>query len=170
MIHDIDFEPNNVLAMAEIEHRYAMTTTYFTRLHARTYNPFALPHLAVLQRLVGDYGHLIGLHFEPFFYSPERIREAVRQECAMLSFALGLPIRAVSIHEPARFGSISPDDVPSGMEYYCWNAPYYEGKKYISDSGSRWREGCMCQHLHQEKLIILTHPDSWYHRTSAENY
>ncbi|MFY8001148.1 MAG: hypothetical protein ACOVSW_21330 [Candidatus Kapaibacteriota bacterium] len=170
MIHDIDFEPNNVLAMAEIEHRYGISATYFVRLHARTYNPFALPHLPVFQSLTEEYGHKIGLHFEPFFYAPSQIREAITQESSMLGFALGFEVNAISIHEPARFGSISPEDIPIGMKYYCWDAPYYEGKKYISDSGSRWREGCMCGHLHREKLIILTHPDSWYHQTSAENY
>jgi hypothetical protein len=170
MIHDIDYEPNNVLAMAEIEHRYGVSATYFVRLHARSYNPFALPHLSTLQRLIGVYGHSVGLHFEPFFYRKSHVREAIAQERAMLGFALGEEVQSLSIHEPARFGSISLEDVPEGMRYYCWDAPYYSQKKYLSDSGSRWREGCMCGHLHHEELIILTHPDSWYHYTSAENY
>lgn len=170
MIHDIDFEPNNVESMAEIEHRYGLQTTYFVRLHAKGYNPFALPHLDVLSRLVESYRHRIGLHFEPFFYERPRLKEAIKRESEMLSFVLNCPIHQISIHEPARFGSITEEDVPEGMTLYCWDAAYYRGKKYISDSGSRWREGCMCGHLQHSDLIVLTHPDSWFHRTSAENY
>lgn len=170
MIHDIDFEPNNVREMAEIECRNGLKTTYFVRLHAKSYNAFSLPVLETLSDLVESYGHRIGLHFEPSFYEEKRISEAILRESAMLNFVLRVPITALSIHEPARFGSIKQEDVPEGMTLYCWDSAYYKGKKYISDSGSRWREGCMCQHLHHEEMIILTHPDSWFHRTSAENY
>jgi hypothetical protein len=123
-----------------------------------------------LRHIVHDFGHQIGLHFEPSFYKKEEIRDAIVAESQALSKLLGVSVLSFSIHEPARFGSIEPDMIPEHLRYYCWNAPYYEGKKYLSDSGVRWREGCMCEHFHRENLIILTHPDHWYQETSAENY
>lgn len=170
MIHDIDFAPDNLLDMASIEKKYGVAATYFVRLHAKTYNPFALPYIRMLRQLVDEYGHTIGLHFEPTFYDNESISAAILNESSALSSILGVGVSAVSIHEPARFGSIDPDMMPSGLQYYCWDSPYYRNKKYISDSSMRWREGCMCQNLHHPRLIILTHPDHWFHQTSAENY
>jgi len=170
MIHDIDIAPDNLTTMASMEKEYSIQATYFIRLHSRTYNPFALPYLRLFQETAQKFGHKLGLHFEPKFYEGRNIREAITREAEALSFGLNQPISAMSIHEPARFGSINPEDLPSGMTYYCWNAPYYSGKKYISDSSVRWREGCMCQNLHHENLIILTHLDHWYVETSSENY
>ena len=170
MIHDIDFAPDNLITMASMEHDHGIRSTYFIRLHAKTYNPFALPYIAMLKKVANSLGHKMGLHFEPFYYEGMDIAKALKNEVQVLSSMLDVNIAAVSIHEPSRFGSIDPTLVPENLTYYCWDAPYYKNKKYISDSGVRWREGCMCNHFKEKNLIILTHLDHWYVNSSAENY
>lgn len=166
IIHDLDYEDVNAIAMAMIERNHDIHAKYFIRLHGK-YNALSYNNMERYKR-IEKLGHELGLHFEPELFE---IGQA-RKEIKFLSDTLGLPIKYVSFHEPSRTG-IKIDKIP-GMPHiriYAWSSPYYEGKIYISDSGGRWRDGCMCQHINKhKKLIILTHPCWWYHSKTAENY
>jgi hypothetical protein len=170
ILHDLDHPEDNILEIAELERIHQISAKYFIRIHAKNYNPFSLKNLQIYRKLV-EMGHELGLHFEPGFYSENSITEAITKEAEALQFIVGVPIKYLSIHEPARFGSVNQASIPNSLLYYCWNSTYYTDKKYISDSSARWREGCMCEHIGKhEKLIILTHPIWWFKETSAENY
>lgn len=170
LIHDLDHPESNIPQIASLETSREIKATYFIRLHAKNYNALSLSNIQAYRNL-SDQGHRLGLHFEPSFYEKNEVIEAISKESQLLEFTIGRPIKSVSIHEPARFGSIDQYSIPSNLKYYCYDSKYYQNKKYISDSGGRWREGCMCQHIgkHSE-MIILTHPIWWYEKTSAENY
>lgn len=170
LIHDIDDQLDNSHRFAEIEKKYGISAKYFIRLHGKLYNPLTLKNIKAMKDLLVQ-GHELGLHFEPSFYSKEEIDNAIKIELSMLGLAVAGPINLLSIHEPARFGSIDPSSVPVDVKYYCWDSEHYKSKKYISDSGGRWREDCMCKHLgRHSEMIILTHPMWWFDQYSAENY
>jgi len=171
IVHDVDFPPNNVLQIAEMEHALGYRTKYFIRLHAKLYNALSEEHLAIFKLLAERYGHELGLHFEPFFYQNGDMQAAIRQEALLLEKVLGQPISYMSIHSPLKAGGIDARVVLPGMRYYCHDSEYYKGKKYLSDSGGRWREGCVCGHLGKhEQILLLTHPNWWYRETPSENY
>lgn len=172
LIHDLDHPEDNLIDIANIEASYSLSAKYFVRIHAKNYNPFSLKNTNTYKKII-ELGHSIGLHFEPSFYeSKKHIYEAIAKESDMLAYCLDTSVNSVSIHEPSRFGAVQEEvDIPSNLRYYCWNSSHYSGKKYISDSSARWREGCMCQHIGKHShIIILTHPIWWFDRTSAENY
>jgi hypothetical protein len=171
IIHDLDHQEDNIKQICDIEYYRGISSSYFVRLHAKNYNPFSLKNIDVYKYLISK-GHNIGLHFEPNFYTSDAtIKEGLIKEIDFLGHMLGLPINRISVHEPARFGSINESIIPKNITYYCYNSSYYKGKKYISDSSASWREGCMCNHITENNnLIILTHPIWWYNFSSAENY
>ena len=50
-----------------------------------------------------------------------------------------------------------------GLSYEASHERFMVHRKYISDSGGHWREGCACQWLGIENhLTILTHPIWWF--------
>jgi len=170
LIHDIDSAEENLLEIGQMEANWGLSAKYFIRIHAKQYNPFSLKNINMYKKLI-ELGHEIGLHFEPNFYEKGQIREAIEKQVSLFSFELGTPVKLISLHEPARFGTIDESFVPEGLTLYCYTSEHYKGKKYISDSGGRWREGCMCNHLGKhDKMIILTHPWWWFEKNSAENY
>jgi hypothetical protein len=170
LIHDVDDQSDNLLDFAAIEKEAGFSAKYFIRTHAKTYNPYSLPYVKRFRRLV-ELGAELGLHFEPSFYDRDELALGMEREASMLEFVLKAPIRYVSLHEPARGGNLDEAVVPSRFRYYSYDSAHYRGKKYVSESAGRWREGCFCQHTGKHaRLIVLTHPNWWYWETSAECY
>jgi hypothetical protein len=170
-IHDVDHFADNLLEFAALESENGVSAKYFIRLHARYYNALSVRTIETVRRLVSEYGHEIGLHFEHHLYPAEDVAAALRMERETLQFFFRVPINSVSTHLPAKCGSLEKQIIPDDMKYYCWSSEHYQGKKYISDSGGRWREGCMCQHIGQhQKMIILTHDVWWFRNTPSDNY
>jgi hypothetical protein len=169
--HDVDFPPNNVEEIARIEANLGIATKYFIRLRAKHYNALSLENTTLFTKLHKEYGHIIGLHFEASFYTPNSVREGIALEAALLGKTVGAEIKYLSLHCPAKAGTITDAVVPSGLQLYSYDSPYYKDKKYISDSGGRWREGCACNHIGKHpKLLVLTHPNWWYHSNPSENF
>jgi hypothetical protein len=171
LLHDVDNDLDNVLEMAAIEFAHGQKAKYFIRVHAKYYNPFSLPNVRVLKKITSEMHHEVGLHFEPGFYRYPDIARGIQKEAELLEYLCGVPaVRHLSIHEPARLGTIDDDLVPQHLRLYCWGSKYYRDKKYISDSSAHWREGCMCQHIGRHpKLLVLTHPFWWFSRSQSEN-
>ena len=171
LIHDVDDQADNLVDFAAIEKQAGFSAKYFVRTHAKTYNAYSLPYVKRFRRLVEEFGAELGLHFEPTFYARDELGAAMEREASMLEFVYKAPIRYVSLHEPARGGSLDEALVPSRFRYYAHDSAHYRGKKYVSESAGRWREGCFCRHIgKQQRLIVLTHPKWWYWETSAECY
>lgn len=171
IIHDVDFPPNNVEEIARIEASLGVSTKYFIRLRAKYYNALSLENVRLFNKLHKEYGHTVGLHFEASFYEPSFVKDGITLEASLLGKSIETEIRYVSLHCPAKAGTITEKDVPTGLQLYSFDSQYYKDKKYISDSGGRWREGCACNHIGKHpKLLILTHPNWWYHSNPSENF
>jgi len=171
--HDVDFTLENAKRMAEIESDLEINSTYFIRLHAKNYHPFTLDNYRILDYLLSE-GHEIGLHFEPDFYNELGVDpiKYLNNEVKILENALMTKIHGAATHEPARCGYLLNEN-NIGDTTLDYEAYLIKDFKYISDSGARWREGCMSEWIEQEKakkLLINTHPLWWYNNTPLENY
>jgi hypothetical protein len=174
MRHDIDFSIERALEMAKIEQSLGITATYFVRLHAKTYNPFEFNSYVILQK-IKDMGNEIGLHTEALdvaHITNEDPLDIFRREKDILENIIKTAVTSAAEHRD--FTGINSDWNNQFFARYSkgdlniLNHPFedrfYKGLKYISDSLTTWREGCMCQNIGKYPNIqILTHPDWWYH-------
>jgi len=174
MRHDIDLLPRNALRFAEIETGFGVRATYFVRLHARQYNPFDLDTYRVL-KTIREQGHEIGLHYEPEFAAlvGEDVREMLRRGKEVLERMLEVEIVSAAAHNPTLLGQVlQPEDLADlGIRHEAYTPPFNTELKYISDSGARWREGCVCTFLGRvDRLQVATHPFWWFERSLVENF
>lgn len=173
--HDIDFSLENALTFAYIENDLNIKSTYFIRLHSKYYNPLELKNYNII-KLIKSLGHEISFHQEPDFAylnhsDPDKY---VLDQIQSFNLLFQTNIKGISTHEPARRGiQITPKNIKKfGLEYESYFPCFTKQMKYISDSGARWREGCMSEWIKKEepKLYINTHPFWWFKNTPLENY
>ena len=171
--HDIDHHLSLAMNFAKIEHKLGIRATYFIRMHGR-YNTLFHENAQILKKFV-DMGHEIALHHDADFArligaDAEQLTKAAK---AMLETVISKNIQGLSTHEPNKSKDVITDDklAAFGFTYQAYADAFIKDMKYISDSSSRWREGCMCNFIgKQEKLCILTHPLWWYDKSPLENY
>ena len=174
--HDIDYSLENALKMALIESSLGLNATYFIRMHSKHYNPLEYKNYKIIKK-IACLGHEIGFHQEPDFsniFFENRQDEYVKNQIRCFADLFDVEVCGVSTHEPNRTGfQITKEN----LQYFNLNYEAYCPKlmsdvKYISDSGSRWREGDMLEWINkgESKLYVLTHPAWWYETTPLENY
>ena len=168
--HDIDLSVQKAGKMARIEHDLGIKSTYFVRLHA-LYNICNRKNYRTLMEMV-DYGHEIGLHFEPelFVTEGENLEEVIMSEKEILEELLGIKIYGFSIHSSGRIKEIYRIDyeklftekLKKAFKYYAYSSTITRGFKYISDSNRYWRDGCICTHVGEtDRIYALIHPFWW---------
>lgn len=171
--HDVDWTTDGVLDLARREHKRGATATFFVRVHAREYNPFEHRTYIILREVLA-LGHELGLHFECIDF-PQLTGEAevavFRREKAVLETVFGVPIETASQHRDICcygnpdyhyfFDRHTKEEV--GLLRYAHDPAYMRGFKYLSDSNSVWKEGCLCEHLGRHRRIqALLHVDWWF--------
>ncbi len=172
--HDVDFDVELALRMAEIENKQGIKSTYFIRVLGR-YNSWNINIFNSIKKIM-DLDHEIGLHYEEDFsvLNNRNFAEDLEFHKLMLEKLLRINIRSFAPHEPINTKSIHlPKEVAKKLDAIeAYNDFFFRECKYISDSGSRWREGCMHDFINKDikKLCILTHPIFWYERSPIENY
>jgi len=174
MRHDIDHNLALAIPFAMIEHALGVTSTYFIRLHGK-YNLLNYDNYKILMELM-KLGHEVSLHHDCDFANlfgkdPEEMFLADKK---IFELIIGKEISGISAHEPNKSEFIVTDALlpKLGLKYQAYADMFFKDMKYISDSSSRWREGCMCNFFSGEhkKLCILTHPFWWFDRSPLENY
>lgn len=159
--HDIDISPKYALKMAEIEHEEGIVASYYILLHSKFYNPLTPKNLDIFKK-IKKLGHEIGLHYDTSVYSKKKtdILNGILNEIKILELILSTKITSISQHNPATSPFIEE------LNKYvidAYNKDLINGKyKYLSDSGQKWRNGCMCHFLGKyDKIHVLIHPISW---------
>lgn len=175
--HDVDISLNKALKFAIIENRLGVVSTFFIRLHA-PFNVFSYENYLILKKII-NLNHEIGLHYEPDFFTILKEKNIVKtfdRERTVLENIMNEKISGISIHEPNRsFKKLATDkSLLKKLELkYCAYEPKFVSKiKYISDSGGRWREGCLCEFIKKDipKISVLIHPIWWFNKSPIENY
>ena len=103
--HDVEFEPDIALKMAEIEHKEGVHATYFFQLHSGYYNLFDEHYSKVLHQ-IKDLGHHVGLHFDCRYWAindEKQLDEYIVLDRAYLEKNLGVEIDTFSFHNTTPF-------------------------------------------------------------------
>lgn len=161
--HDIDQSVDNAVAMAELEAKVGVVSTYFVLLTSEFYNVAAQNTLAGLHKIY-NMGHKIGLHFDETVYLQKNkdMEKLILQEANILSKICDFPIKTVSMHRPSK------DTLESNLEIAgivnSYGQAFLHDFKYLSDSRRRWREPVeeIIKSGKYDRLHILTHA-FWYH-------
>jgi len=172
--HDIDHYLKLALNFANIEKELGISATYFIRCHAN-YTPCSFEGYKIIKTLL-EMGHEIGLHHDCDFAKlfGEDSRDFLRRDKKILESITNRKVVGISSHAPNKSEFIIQDkDLQEfGFAYQAYSDIFLKEMKYISDSSSRWREGCMCSFIKQntQRLCILTHPIWWFDKSPLENY
>jgi hypothetical protein len=161
--HDCDNDLTAALAMALVEQRFGVRSTYFVMLRSAMYNIMSIPNSELVRDIIRS-GHAIGLHFDEHRYpdaTAEQLADQVDWERTTLSHEFGVPIEVVSFHQP------SQRVLAGQFRIRCVNTydrRDMKGVYYLSDSNTVWREGDpsrFFQERRQRKLQLLIHPEWW---------
>jgi len=169
--HDVDFDLSQALKIAQIERSLGINSSFFIRMHGN-YNPFSFNNYLIIKK-IQSMGHEIGLHHELGFakFTNEDESDLIIKGKFLLESIIGAPIKGISFHQPSLWNKMNLDVYSLGFEYDAYQDTFTKHVKYISDSCSRWHDGCMCQFIGKTtKLCILTHPFWWFEEVSMENY
>jgi hypothetical protein len=161
--HDIDLSVHRGLALARIEHAAGVHATYFVYLHSRFYN--ALEDAIVERlRLIAGLGHDLGLHFDRHFVPGGATLDAVvAAEARIIRDVIGVPVTAVSFHDPDLPGTpLATADEVGGL-VNASGATISARFEYGSDSNGYWRFKPLRDVISSagSRLQVLTHPEWW---------
>ena len=159
MVHDVDFDLDNAIELSKIESENNIVSTYFIRIGAKQYNIFNSSTQSKIKEIL-MHGNKIGFHYERVFEELS-VEEDLKKCKDIFKTILNIPILYFNIHEPARTGIDISNLLQNNNR--CYNSNFFKNIKYISDSGSRWREGCFSNHINKHNnILVLTHPIWWY--------
>lgn len=162
--HDVDSELLGCGALLDVEKSLGVKATYFVMLRSTAYNLFCVEAVAMVRRILAD-GHWLGLHFmgERFEGAASSvIHDEVRREARWLEEEFGVPVKAVSFHQPTQQILDGQLDIPGLVNTY--NRAQLGDYFYVSDTNMTWRHAhpveIFSRGLHP-RLQLLIHPMWW---------
>ena len=163
--HDVDLELPAAVAMAELEARNGIRSTFFLMSRSWFYNVFSHEGARAVGR-IASLGHRLGLHCDLGVGRDAAVEAAHASALVERDFALldaiypGVFARVVSFHNPPVAVLRRTFD-----GFYSTYQPKFFGEiKYLSDSNRRWREGppeVWLRPAQTPRLSILLHPVIW---------
>ncbi len=169
--HDVDFDLDAAVTMAEFEQQRGWRSCYFLLLRTEFYNPLSARGEASIRRLV-ELEHDVGLHFDASLYDGDEgvLMEAVERECRILETITERPVAAFSLHRPNLTLLDHGFEVSGRINAYA--ARYFREMGYCSDSRGDWSHGHPLDHpaVAQRRAIqLLTHPIWWTGRIHVDS-
>lgn len=160
--HDVDLSLHSAQTMAQLEHSIGICSTYYLRLNGSYYNIFSNEGYAIVREIL-TLGHQIGLHFDTGFYDEMGIdfEEGIKRDRQLIEICFNTTIHSVSQHRPFSLGQAEGHLFERLGLLFTYQKNLMNKFKYISDSGQRWREGDLSQHLDKSYLQVLVHPIWW---------
>jgi|GEM_PF-265624 len=157
--HDVDFDTNFALQIAQIESTLGIKSTYFFLLRSDLYNILS-PKTFDQIRAIKALGHSISIHFDPLIY--EDFYEGLAKEIEVFQHLFDEKIDIISLHRPHDY--FKTYDAPIQGVEHTYQSKYLKDVKYFSDSTGKWRYGHPFDSdsfLRKESLHILIHPIWW---------
>lgn len=177
--HDIEFDLERALELAQIENKAGIKSTYFIQVCSDAYNPASIHNQKIIQT-IQSLDHNIGLHlyvshlskYDEFVFN----KEAELQRL-MLSKIADSNINIFSVHRPQKWFLEIREDYLSSM-INAYGPSFFEYSKtpknikYYADSMHQWSYGEPALIKDFKKYQILIHPDEWYeeHNDLKQNY
>ncbi len=163
--HDVEFEPDIALKMAQIEREEDVCASYFFQLHSPYYNLLD-NHYRKIFHDIKEHGHLVGLHFDCRYWgiSDERqLTEYVSIDKEYMEKALDVKIDTFSFHNTTPFTQ-SCLEYTYGSLINVYSSYFKEHYNYCGDSLGYWRFDRLEDVLKDPKvqhLQVLTHDANW---------
>ncbi|MCA8925483.1 MAG: hypothetical protein KDD82_26990 [Planctomycetes bacterium] len=161
--HDVDTDLHAALQLARIEAELGVRSTFFLMLRSPLYNLFARANHDMVREIVA-LGHDLGVHYDEGFSPGEQrtLEEWVLLEADTISRVFGVPVRAVSFHQPSR--RVLDEDIAIPGMVNTYNARDLEGIFYLSDSNKAWRGKSPSELFasgEHPRIHLLIHPMWW---------
>jgi hypothetical protein len=163
--HDLDFSIHRALALAKIENRLGIRSTYFINPHCEFYNPLERA-ISDLLLEINDLGHELGLHFDSHYWgisNQVELDRFLKIDQEIIERILGIQVYVFSFHNTTSFTMSCKKEEYGGL-LNAYSEKIFNKFKYCSDSNGYWRfdrmpaliESREFNHLH-----LLTHPEWW---------
>lgn len=163
--HDVEFEPDYALRMAQIEHDEGVGATYFFQLHSPYYNTLD-PHYRDVFLKIKDLGHHVGLHFDSAYWgitSEEQLNGYIKIDKDYLEKNLNVEIDTFSFHNTTPLTQSCLEYKYGGL-INVYSSYFKEHYDYCGDSLGYWRFDRLEDRLNDDSikhLQVLTHDGNW---------
>ncbi|MBQ6310482.1 MAG: hypothetical protein IJK74_02915 [Bacteroidales bacterium] len=163
--HDVEFEPDIALKMAEIEYEEGIRATYFFQLHSGYYNLFDRHYSEVFHK-IKDLGHYWGLHFDCRYWGiadEKQLDEFITLDRSYMERCLGVGLEVFSFHNTTPFTQSCLNYKYGGL-INVYSSYFKKNYNYCGDSLGYWRFDRLEDVLSDENvthLQVLTHDANW---------
>ena len=163
--HDVEFEPDLALKMAQIEHNEGVKATYFFQLHSPYYNVMGSHYREVFHQ-IRNLGHCVGLHFDSAYWgitSEDQLNDFIVLDKEYLEKNMGVEIDTFSFHNTTPFTQSCLAFRYGGL-INVYSSYFKEHYNYCSDSLGYWRFDRLEDVLNDDNvqhLQVLTHDANW---------
>ena len=163
--HDVEFEPDIALKMAEIEHEEGVVASYFFQLHSPFYN-LLNKHYSITFNDIRKLGHLVGLHFDCHYWGisdEKELAEYITLDKNYLERAFDVEIDTFSFHNTTPFTQRCLDYKYGGL-INVYSSYFKEHYSYCGDSLGYWRFDRLEDVLKDDSVLhlqVLTHDANW---------
>ncbi|MBO6254723.1 MAG: hypothetical protein J6O49_13925 [Bacteroidaceae bacterium] len=163
--HDVEFEPDIALIMAQLEAEEGIKGSYFFQLHSPYYNLFD-QHYTVLFHKIHQLGHHVGLHFDCRYWDisdEAQLDEFITLDRNYMQRALGVIIDTFSFHNTTPFTQSCLQYRYGGL-VNVYSSFFKEHYNYCGDSLGYWRFDRLEDVLRDDNvrhLQVLTHDANW---------
>lgn len=163
--HDVEFEPDIALKMAQIENDEKVQATYFFQLHSPLYNVLDSHYREVFHQ-IKDLGHCVGLHFDSAYWgitSEDQLNDYIVLDKEYLEKNMGVQIDTFSFHNTTPFTQSCLEYRYGGL-INVYASFFKEHYNYCGDSLGYWRFDRLEDVLNDENvkhLQVLTHDANW---------
>lgn len=163
--HDVEFEPDIALKMAQIEYEEGVVASYFFQLHSPYYNVVDTHYKEVFHK-IKNLGHLVGLHFDSAYWgitSEEQLNDFIVIDKEYLERNMGVKIDTFSFHNTTPFTQSCLEYRYGGL-INVYSSYFKEHYNYCGDSLGYWRFDRLEDVLNDDcikHLQVLTHDGNW---------
>ncbi len=163
--HDVEFEPDYALRMAQIEHEEGVLATYFFQVHSVYYNIFNEYYRVVFQKIY-EMGHQVGLHFDCRYWGvndEKQLAEYITVDSQFIERNFGVKFETFSFHNTTPFTESCLEFKYGGL-INVYSSFFKKHYKYCGDSLGYWRFDRLEDVLNDEDvkhLQVLTHDGNW---------
>ena len=163
--HDVEFEPDIALKMAQIEHEESVQATYFFQLHCPYYNVLD-PHYREVFHDIKNLGHHVGLHFDSAYWGindENQLNDYIVLDKEYLEKNMDVEIDTFSFHNTTPFTQSCLQYKYGGL-INVYSSYFKEHYNYCGDSLGYWRFDRLEDVLNDDKvqhLQVLTHDANW---------
>ena len=163
--HDVEFEPDYALRMAQIEHEEGVKATYFFQLHSPYYNVMD-PHYREAFHQIKDLGHCVGLHFDSAYWGitdESQLNDYIILDKEYLEKNMKVEIDTFSFHNTTPFTQSCLEYSYGGL-INVYSSFFKNHFDYCSDSLGYWRYDRLEDVLNNNAvchLQVLTHDGNW---------